>query len=288
MRPIRPLLVAIVIVLIACTEQAAPLPTVAPALEPTPAFTALPALVAEPGPDPVALPPAAAINLDAETQALITRAKRTVFLIPFSHWDTDWHRTFSVYAAQADRNILDAIQMAQQHPRFRYTIEQVLFAQHFWATHPERRADFAALVKNRHFTFAWGGITQPETSLVGPALQVRNLQFGQDWLARTFGVQARTAWQSDAFGNSAAFPIFLTHSNIPYVYMGRGRGLGEQRRRAGLFPPTRLLSNHIACPSQTPAHPAMLTWPRRRVLAQHRRAQLLIWLVVPNLGQRTL
>jgi Glycosyl hydrolases family 38 N-terminal domain/Glycosyl hydrolases family 38 C-terminal domain len=211
------------------TPVAEPAPTLAPTPVPTP--------VAEPGPAPAALPPPSAINLDAETQTLIARAKRTVFLIPFSHWDTDWHRDFSVYAAQADRNILDAIRIAQQHPRFRYTIEQVLFAQHFWETHPEQRADLTALVRNHQFTFAWPGITQPETSLVAPAIQVRNLQLGQDWLAHTFGVQAHTAWQSDAFGNSAAFPIFLARSNIPYVYMGRGRGLGEQRRRGSLFPP---------------------------------------------------
>src|SRR5262245_38077726 len=153
----------------------------------TPAPT--PTILAEPGPSPVALPPAAAINLDSETQALIARAKRTVFLIPFSHWDTDWHRTFDEYARQADLNILNAMRIAKEHPRFRYSIEQVLFAQHFLETNPAQRADFAALVHNRQFTFAWAGITQPETSLVAPAIQVRNLQLGQDWLAHTFGVQ---------------------------------------------------------------------------------------------------
>jgi hypothetical protein len=190
----------------------------------------------EPGPPPAALPAPADINLDTATQALIAHAKRTVFLIPFSHWDTDWHRDFSVYAAQGDRNILDAIRIAKQHPRFRYTVEQVLFAQHFWQTHPEEQADLTALVRNRQFTFAWGGITQPDTSLVAPAIQLRNLQLGQDWLAQTFGVQARTAWQSDAFGNSAALPAALARSGVPYLYMGRGRGLAEQRRRDSLFP----------------------------------------------------
>src|SRR5262245_32199634 len=227
--------------LVACALPApSPPPSPAPSAPqsgPAPAALPTPARPApEPGPPPATLPPADRINLDSATQAAIAHAKRAIFLIPFSHWDTDWHRDFSVYAAQADRNILDAIRIAKQHPRFRYTIEQVLFAQHFWATHPEDRADLTALVRNRQFTFAWAGITQPETSLVAPAIQARNLQLGQDWLAQTFGVQAHAAWQSDAFGNSAAFPIFLARSGIPYVYMGRGRGLGEQRRRGSLFP----------------------------------------------------
>jgi len=233
MRLFKTLAIMLALALAACTTPApAPPPTSSPAA----LTTTLPLPTPEPGPAPVALPPPDQINLDAATQSLIARAKRTVFLIPFSHWDTDWHRDFGVYATQADRNIGDAIQIAKQHPRFRYSIEQVLFAQHFWQAHPEQQADFTALVRNRQFTFAWAGITQPETSLVAPAVQVRNLQLGQDWLAQTFGVHPRSAWQSDAFGNSAAFPIFLARSNIPYVYMGRGRGLSEQRRRGSLFP----------------------------------------------------
>lgn len=162
-------------------------------------------------------------GFDPETQALIAQAERVVFVIPFSHWDTDWHETFADYAKRSDQNILKAIQLAQQYPRFRYTLEQPLFVQHFWDTYPKYRADLKALVQNRQLTFAWGGLTQPETSLVAPAIQLRNLQLGQAWIAEIFGPASvpRTAWQSDAFGNSAAFPLFLSQAGIPYLYIGR-------------------------------------------------------------------
>lgn len=168
-------------------------------------------------------PTPSTVNLDPETQALIARADRVAFIIPFSHWDTDWHEAFPDYVKRSDGNILAAIQMAKENPRFRYTFEQVLFVQHFWETHPEFRADLKGLVQNRQLTFAWAGITQPETSLVAPAIQVRNLQLGQDWITETFGAEyvPRTAWQSDAFGNSAAFPIFLQQMNGPYLFIGR-------------------------------------------------------------------
>jgi alpha-mannosidase len=164
-------------------------------------------------------------NLDGDTQALIAAAERVVFLIPFSHWDTDWHGTFADYAQRSDHNILAAIQIAKKYPRFRYTLEQTLFVQHFWDNYPSYREDLKTLVQKRQFTFAWAGITQPESSLVAPAIQVRNLQSGEDWIAATFGQAAVpvSAWQSDAFGNSAALPIFLTQSGIPYAFIGRGR-----------------------------------------------------------------
>ena len=165
-------------------------------------------------------------NFDDETRSLLLRAERVVFLIPFSHWDTDWHQDFAAYSKLADNNILKAIEVAKQDSRFRFTLEQVLFVQHFWETYPDLRADLLTLVHNRQITFAWGGITQPETSLVAPSIQVRNLKLGEAWIAQTFGAEyvPRTAWQSDAFGNSAAFPIFLNQVNIPYLFIGRHQG----------------------------------------------------------------
>jgi hypothetical protein len=163
------------------------------------------------------------INLDAQTQALVARAHRTVFLIPFSHWDTDWHADFSVYSRQADQNILAAIRLAKSDARYRYTLEQVLFVQHFWETHPEERADLTELIKKRQITFAWAGVTQPETSLAAPGVQWHDLLQGQAWISATFGAQVvpNAAWQSDAFGNSAALPTFLQSAGIPYLYIGR-------------------------------------------------------------------
>ena len=156
--------------------------------------------------------------------------------MPFSHWDTDWHNAFPTYSWQAAANIITAIQIAKQHPRFRYNLEQVLFVKQFWETYPEHRADLAALIHNGQFTFASPNVSQPDNNLVAPAVQLRNFQLGQDWIAATFGVRSYTAWHADSFGHSAAVPIWLNRLGLHYVFMGRGRGLAEQRRRPSLFP----------------------------------------------------
>ena len=186
---------------------------------------ALPMLAACASIAPAPTPTATVIapDLDAATQTLIANADRVVLIVPFSHWDTDWHDTFDNYVKLSDQNILAAIQMAKADPRFRYTLEQVLFVQHFWNTYPQYRADLKAAVQRRQISFAWAGITQPETSLTAPAIQVRNLQMGQDWIAANFGTEyvPHTAWQSDAFGNSAAFPQFLTQFGITNLFIGR-------------------------------------------------------------------
>jgi hypothetical protein len=164
-------------------------------------------------------------NFDAATQALMANAERVVFLVPFSHWDTDWHNTYDVYSRLADGNIRKAIQLAKEDARFRFSLEQVLFVQHFWETHPTWRDDLRDAVRRRQITFAWAGITQPDTSLVAPATQVHNFRLGREWIAATFGEEyvPRTAWQSDAFGNAATFPAYLSEMGVKYLYVGRGR-----------------------------------------------------------------
>jgi hypothetical protein len=231
-RRLSPLLIALSVLLAACSAPPAPAPVATLAPQPTPAPTPAP----EPGPAPAALPPPDQINLDPETQALVAHSKRTAFLIPFSHWDTDWHNTFAGYSQFAAANIVAAIQIAKQHSRFRYALEQVVFVKQFWETHPEYRADLAALVRNGQLTFAAPNVSQSDNNLTAPAIQMRNFQLGQDWIAATFGVRARSAWHADSFGHSAAVPIWLNQLGLPYVFMGRGRGLSEQRRRASLFP----------------------------------------------------
>jgi hypothetical protein len=121
MRQLKTLLLVYFVTLAACSMPTlAPVPTAE--LVPTP----------EPGPAPAALPPPDQINLDSATQTLIANAKRTVFLLLFSHWVTDWHNQFSAYTRYAAANIIMAIQIAKQHPRFRYTLEQALFVKQFW------------------------------------------------------------------------------------------------------------------------------------------------------------
>src|SRR5215213_471331 len=86
LRPIALFACVLMFVLASC---ALTVPSPAPTTTPVAARTSMPAPAPapEPGPAPAALPPADRINLDSVTQSLITHTERTVFLIPFSHWD---------------------------------------------------------------------------------------------------------------------------------------------------------------------------------------------------------
>lgn len=209
------------LLLVACKGAAAPtVPTPPVPTPPTTSTSASPTVRATPTAPP---------NLDADTQRLIAGASRVAFIIPFSHWDTNWHDTYDAYSLQSDRNIAAAITIARQYPRFRYTLEQVAFVQHFWLAHPEQQEALRALVRSGQFTFAWGGLTQQDTSLPAPTVQWNNWQRGEDWVRATFGVAPHTGWQADSFSNSAALPIMLNQLGVTELFLGRIGTICETR-----------------------------------------------------------
>ena len=117
MRRLNALLFVLLVTLAACAMPGpSPMPTatLVPAPTSAPVATAEPVPTPEPGPAPATLPPPDQINLDRATQTLIAHAKRTVFLMPFSHWDTDWHNSYPTYSRAAAANIITAIQIAKQ------------------------------------------------------------------------------------------------------------------------------------------------------------------------------
>ncbi len=229
--------VGLTLLLVACTSAVVPhtpaVPTVGTSASPTIAGAPTAGTSATPS---VKAAPTAQPNLDAETQRLIAGASRVAFIIPFSHWDTNWHDTYDVYSLQSDRNIATAIAIAQQYPRFRYNLEQVAFVQHFWLAHPEQQQALRALVRSGQFTFAWGGLTQQDTSLPAPTIQWENWQRGAAWVRDTFGVEPHTGWQADSFGNSAALPIMLNQLGVTSLFLGRIGTICEVRPCANPLP----------------------------------------------------
>ncbi|MBI3966369.1 MAG: hypothetical protein HY329_12115 [Chloroflexi bacterium] len=160
-------------------------------------------------------------RLTPEARRLVQEAPRVAFVVAHSHWDADWRETFDVYSEQAAHNIVAAIALAKRAPTFHYVLDQVVFLQRFWETRPEHRDDLVRLVRSGQLAIAGGMISQPDTNLPAPTIQLRNVQLGREWLRRTFGVEPAVAWQADAFGNAATLPQLLAHTGYRFLYIGR-------------------------------------------------------------------
>jgi Glycosyl hydrolases family 38 N-terminal domain/Glycosyl hydrolases family 38 C-terminal domain/Glycosyl hydrolases family 38 C-terminal beta sandwich domain len=147
---------------------------------------------------------------------------REIYVVPFSHLDLYWGGTQEECLSRGNRIITRAIQLAGQHPEFRFLLEDNVFVANFvnaMKGSPELDA-FRGLVKDGRIELApkWAGIYQ---NLPRGEAQVRNLVYGKRFARETFGVDPQVAHLGDLPGFTRQYPQILAKSATPYMVMTR-------------------------------------------------------------------
>ncbi len=145
-----------------------------------------------------------------------------VYIVPFSHLDLFWAGTQEECLSRGSRIIARAMQLAKEHPEFRFLIEDDVFVASFMDSHkgmPEAE-ELRSLVKKGQIEIApkWAAIYQNLPR--GEAL-VRNLSYGKRYAREVFGVDPLVAHLGDIPGFTLQYPQMLSKSSIPYMVMTR-------------------------------------------------------------------
>jgi hypothetical protein len=145
-----------------------------------------------------------------------------IHIVPFSHLDLFWGGTNEECLSRGTRIVTRAIQLAEQHPEFRFLIEDEVFTANFvdaYAGSPELDA-LKKLVKAGRIEIApkWAAIYQNLPR--GEAL-IRNLVYGKQYARSVFGVDPQVAALNDIPGFTLQYPQMLRKSGIPYMVMTR-------------------------------------------------------------------
>jgi alpha-mannosidase len=151
-----------------------------------------------------------------------TAPEENVYVVPFSHLDLFWGGTQEEDLSRGNRIIARAMQLAQEHPEFRFLLEDDVFVANYMDGHrgtPEAEA-LTRLVKSGQFEIApkWAGIYQ---NLPRGEAQIRNLVYGKRYARETFGVDPLVAHTGDIPGFTRQYPQMLQGAGIPYMVMTR-------------------------------------------------------------------
>lgn len=160
--------------------------------------------------------------LEAQSTNGGERSQIEVYLAPFSHLDFFWGGTREECLARGNRIIAKAINLAKEHPEFRFLLEDDDFVANYVETHPgaPELDDFKRLVREGRIEIApkWAGIFQNLPP--GEAL-ARNLVYGKRYARAVFGVDPQVAHMGDIPGFTPQFPQMLREAGIPYMVMTR-------------------------------------------------------------------
>ncbi len=165
---------------------------------------------------------AVSVLLGAPRPAPHGSAKLDVYVIPFSHLDRFWAGTGEECLARGNRVIAKAMEIAMQHPNFRFFLESDNFVNNFVESHEgtQELTEFKQLVKEGRIEIApeWAGIFQEFPP--GEVL-ARNLLYGEMYAREEFGVNPRVDALSDIPGFTPQFPQLLREAGIPFMIMTR-------------------------------------------------------------------
>ncbi|BDA45668.1 Lysosomal alpha-mannosidase [Coccomyxa sp. Obi] len=151
------------------------------------------------------------------TSAGRVEGKLNVHLVPHTHDDAGWLRTFyeyyygsRIYANRDDhvmagvQFILDTVTVTLlQNPDRKFTFADMAFFMKWWDEQPDGiKKVVEQLVENGQLYFVNGGYVQHDEAAAHYVAMIEQTTLGHQFLNRTFGFTPTIGWQIDPFGHS--------------------------------------------------------------------------------------
>uniref|UniRef100_A0A4X2KH64 Alpha-mannosidase n=1 Tax=Vombatus ursinus TaxID=29139 RepID=A0A4X2KH64_VOMUR len=146
-----------------------------------------------------------------------------VFVVPHSHNDPGWIKTFDKYYTEQTQHILNSmVPKLQEDPRRRFLWAEVSFFAKWWENiNAQKRAAVRRLVGNGQLEIATGGWVMPDEANSHYFALIDQLIEGHQWLDKNLGVTPRSGWAVDPFGHSSTMPYLLRRSNLTSMLIQR-------------------------------------------------------------------
>jgi len=165
------------------------------------------------------------ITLPPNNVITCTRGEHTpntiVYLVPHSHWDPDYMKTFNEYSVTVNDIIKSVLALMDSDPPFKYVMCETIFIKNFWEKYPELRSKLLGYVREGRIEIVGGAWVQPDTNLVCAESLIRDMLIGVKWVEKALGVRPQCAWQIDTFGHAPTLPELLVGAGYKYVVFNR-------------------------------------------------------------------
>ncbi|MEX2394935.1 MAG: alpha-mannosidase, partial [Actinomycetota bacterium] len=123
-----------------------------------------------------------------------------VILVPTTHWDREWYRTFQAFRARLVDTVDQVLDMMVADPEYTFLLDgQTIVLEDYVAVRPHRRAELESHIRAGRIEIGpW--YVQPDSLIPGGETHVRNLAEGRR-VGEGFGPVTRVAYTPDSFGH---------------------------------------------------------------------------------------
>ncbi|XP_055849655.1 alpha-mannosidase 2 isoform X2 [Episyrphus balteatus] len=149
--------------------------------------------------------------------------KLKVFVVPHSHNDPGWIKTFDAYYEHDTKHILsNMLRHLKENPDMRFIWAEMSFFSRFYeGLGQNSKMETKKLVQNHQLDFVTGGWVMSDEANSHWLSILMQLTEGHTWLKKNLNVTPTSSWAIDPFGHSPTLPYILKHSGFENLLIQR-------------------------------------------------------------------
>ncbi|XP_033149003.1 alpha-mannosidase 2 isoform X2 [Drosophila busckii] len=139
-----------------------------------------------------------------------------VIVVPHSHNDPGWLKTFFNYFQSDSRQILNLlVTKMQEYKDMTFIWSEISFLQLWWdQAHPTKQRALKRLVNSGRIEITTGGWVMTDEANVHIYPMLDQLIEGHQWLKNNLNITPKVGWSIDPFGHGSTVPYLLSGSNF--------------------------------------------------------------------------
>ncbi|XP_050504122.1 alpha-mannosidase 2 [Diabrotica virgifera virgifera] len=139
-----------------------------------------------------------------------------VIIVPHSHNDPGWLKTFENYFHSSSRQIMNnMVAKLQQYKNLTFMWSEISFLNAWWEeAHPSKQRALKDFVHSGRLEITTGGWVMTDEANSHVYAMVDQLIEGHQWVLNNLGIKPQSGWSVDPFGHGSTVPYLLAASGL--------------------------------------------------------------------------